>query len=135
MDRALGQIVDDTAVAQDDVGCRVIIRQHRDHRVTAAWSGKIGCRRYRATRGSCPVSGYRGVDRLLECETVCDHAEEKCRDQDRCGECKHSDGIHGVFPRPRTSLPRRTDDARPGPATSPSLLRFASKSPLFQMKD
>jgi hypothetical protein len=45
------------------------------------------------------VSGYRGVDRLFECEIVADHAEEKCRDQERCGECKYSDGIHWGFPR------------------------------------
>jgi hypothetical protein len=57
------------------------------------------CCRFWATRGSCPVSGRRCVDRLFGCETVRDHAEEKCRDQDRCGECKHSDGIHWRFPR------------------------------------
>ena len=42
MDRALGQTVDDTARAQGDVGCRVIVRQHRNHRIAAARSCNIG---------------------------------------------------------------------------------------------
>jgi hypothetical protein len=45
------------------------------------------------------VSGYRGVGRLLERKTVGDRAEEKCRDKNRGGESKHSDGIHGGLPR------------------------------------
>jgi len=42
MDRALGQTVDETAWTKGDVGCRVIIRQHRDQYLTAACPGNIG---------------------------------------------------------------------------------------------
>jgi hypothetical protein len=37
------------------------------------------------------------MDRLLGGKAVCDHTEDKCGDQDRCDESKHSDGIHGDF--------------------------------------
>ena len=44
------------------------------------------------------MSGYCGMARFLKGETVCEDAEEKCRDQRRCGESNHSDGIHTGFP-------------------------------------
>jgi hypothetical protein len=43
------------------------------------------------------MDGCRGVNRLLGCESVCQHAKEQCGNQDRCGEGEHSDGIHGDF--------------------------------------
>jgi len=43
MNRALAQLRGETSLSQGDGGRGVIIRQHRDHRVTVAHTGKIGC--------------------------------------------------------------------------------------------
>jgi hypothetical protein len=38
-----------------------------------------------------------GMDWFLGGEAVCDRAEDKSGDQERCDESKHSDGFHGDF--------------------------------------
>src|ERR1700734_1386785 len=54
MDRTLVQTVDDTSEVQSDVGCRVIVRQHRNHRIAAARSCNIH-------RLVCTEHGERGA--------------------------------------------------------------------------
>jgi hypothetical protein len=65
--------------------------------MSSAGTGLSICCRIRAARGSGP--GCRLTDcyteRLLECETVCDHAKKRRRDQDRCDECNHTNALHG----------------------------------------
>jgi hypothetical protein len=41
----------------------------------------------------------RGVNRRLVYETVSDNGKERGGDQERRGECKHSNGVHAEFPR------------------------------------
>ena len=42
MDRAFGQMSDETFFSQGDAGYCIIIREHRDHHVPVAGTGKIG---------------------------------------------------------------------------------------------
>jgi hypothetical protein len=41
--------------------------------------------------------GGRAMHRLLDSETVSDHAKEECGDQHCSNDCEHSGGIHGHF--------------------------------------